>query len=56
MNGLFRKEVFEHKKNRLAGTISLVQPPAFKYLTWLILGVVVVSLLFLSAGTYSRKE
>lgn len=56
MSGLFRKEVFEHKKNRLAGTISLVQPPAFKYLTWLILGVVIISLLFLSAGTYSRKE
>ncbi|MEI5640030.1 MULTISPECIES: HlyD family efflux transporter periplasmic adaptor subunit [unclassified Pseudoalteromonas] len=56
MENLFRREVLEHKQHRLEGTISLIQPPVFKVLGLLILVVVILSLVFLSAGSYTRKE
>ena len=56
MEKLFRQEVIDKKKHRLEGTISLVQPPGFKSLTLLILLVVIISLVFLSLGSYTRKE
>ena len=56
MENLFRQEVIEKKAHRLEGTISLVQPPVFKSLTLLIVLVVVVSIVFLSLGSYTRKE
>ncbi|NQZ55685.1 MAG: HlyD family efflux transporter periplasmic adaptor subunit [Candidatus Nitrosopelagicus sp.] len=56
MEKLFRQEVIDKKKHRLEGTISLVQPPVFKSLTLLILLVVIISLVFLSLGSYTRKE
>lgn len=56
MDSLFRKEVLEHKRHRLEGAVSLIQPPIFRRLTVLILTVVVVSLVFLSLGQYTRKE
>jgi len=56
MENLFRQEVINKKKHRLEGTISLVQPPVFKSLTVLIVFVVIVSLVFLSLGSYTRKE
>ncbi|CAM4303228.1 HlyD family secretion protein [Pseudoalteromonas byunsanensis] len=56
MENLFRKEVMEHKRHRLDGAVSLVQPPLFKTLTILIFTVVVISIVFLSIGQYTRKE
>ncbi|WP_440054568.1 HlyD family secretion protein [Pseudoalteromonas sp. T1lg65] len=56
MENLFRREVLEHKQHRLEGTISLIQPPVFKVLALLILVVVLISLVFLSLGNYTRKE
>jgi len=56
MENLFRQEVADNKKYRLEGTISLVQPPLFKVLTLLILFVLIISLVFLSLGSYTRKE
>ena len=56
MDSLFRKEVLEHKRHRLEGAVSLIQPPIFRRLTVLILTVVIVSLIFLSLGQYTRKE
>lgn len=56
MENLFRQEVIDKKKYRLEGTISLVQPPVFKSLTLLLLLVVIISLVFLSLGSYTRKE
>ncbi|WP_105166576.1 HlyD family secretion protein [Pseudoalteromonas sp. T1lg23B] len=56
MENLFRKEVMEHKRHRLEGAVSLVQPPLFKTLTILICTVVVISIVFLSIGKYTRKE
>jgi membrane fusion protein len=56
MENLFRQEVIENKNHRLEGKISLVQPPIFKSLTLLLLIIVAISLIFLSIGSYSRKE
>ncbi len=56
MNNLFRKEVLERRRHRLEGVVSLVQPAAFKMLTWLILALVLVSLTYLAVGKYTRKE
>lgn len=56
MDSLFRKEVLEHKRHRLEGAVSLIQPPIFRRLAILILTVVIVSLVFLSVGQYTRKE
>lgn len=56
MEQLFRQEVIDKRKHRLSGVVSLVQPPIFKYLAVLLLTVVVVSLVFLALGSYTRKE
>ncbi|MBQ4812676.1 toxin [Pseudoalteromonas luteoviolacea] len=56
MENLFRKEVLENKRHRLEGAVSLVQPPVFKTLTFLILFVVIISIIFLAIGSYARKE
>jgi len=56
MENLFRQEVINKRKHRLFGVISLVQPPIFKYLTYVLLSIVVISLCFLSLGSYTRKE
>lgn len=56
MENLFRKEVLEHKRHRLEGAISLVQPPMFYRLSVLIVSIVIVSVVFLSVGSYTRKE
>ncbi|MFT4927844.1 MAG: membrane fusion protein [Phenylobacterium sp.] len=56
MDQLFRQEVIDKRKHRLSGVVSLVQPPIFKYLALLLLVMVSISLIFLSMGSYSRKE
>ncbi|MEW6991958.1 HlyD family secretion protein [Colwelliaceae bacterium 6441] len=56
MEQLFRQEVVDNKKYRLSGVISLVQPPIFKSLALLLLVVVISSVIFLSMGSYTRKE
>ncbi len=43
-------------KQCLEGQVSLLQPPSFKYLTLSIFIIVVLALLFLSLGSYARKE
>ncbi len=56
MDQLFRQEVLQHKVNRLDGTVSLIQPAAFKWLTLLLVTIIVVSVIFLASGQYSKKE
>jgi membrane fusion protein len=56
MEQLFRQEVIDKRKYRLSGVVSLVQPPVFKYLTLLILTIVIISIVFLTLGSYTRKE
>ncbi|CCQ11311.1 probable secretion protein [Pseudoalteromonas luteoviolacea B = ATCC 29581] len=56
MDSLFRKEVLAHKRHRLEGAVSLVQPPVFYRLAVLIVCIVLVSIIFLAIGQYTRKE
>lgn len=56
MENLFRQEVTEHRRAKLDGNVSLIQPTSFKYLTFLLVAITVSSLIFLSLGKYSRKE
>ena len=56
MAQLFRQEVLQHKVNRLEGTISLVQPTAFKWLALLIVTIIFFTTVFLASGEYSKKE
>ncbi|CAH9060223.1 Colicin V secretion protein CvaA [Pseudoalteromonas holothuriae] len=56
MENLFRKEVMENKRHRLEGAVSLVQPPLFRTLAVMIVAIVIISLIFLSVGKYTRKE
>ncbi len=56
MNQLFRQAAIDERKYRLSGVVSLVQPPIFKYLALLLLIVIVISAVFLSLGSYTRKE
>ncbi len=56
MENLFRQEVIANRSQGLTGEVSLVYPPAFKWLTILILTVVSVTFIFLIQGNYTRKE
>lgn len=56
MGQLFRREVFQHRQHRLSGNVILIQPPLFKALTLLILTMTIAALVFLSIGSYTRKE
>lgn len=55
MKSLFRERVLSQQSSQLQGEISLVQVPAFSWLTGLIACIVVFSLIFLYNGSYSRK-
>lgn len=56
MSGLFRKEVIENKKERLQGTVMLSVPTSYKALTFLLVSLFVVSIVFLSLSSFSKKE
>ncbi len=53
---LFRLEVLQKKHQRLTGTINLIQPAPVRWLTLLLLFIVVTGLFFLINGEYSRKQ
>ncbi|MEE2025518.1 HlyD family secretion protein [Alkalimonas mucilaginosa] len=55
MKSLFREQVLTQQSARMQGEVSLVQVPAFAWLTGLIAFIVVCSLIFLLSGSYSRK-
>ncbi|MCC5827228.1 HlyD family efflux transporter periplasmic adaptor subunit [Alkalimonas sp.] len=55
MKSLFREQVLAQQSQRMQGEVSLVQVPAFAWLTGLIAFIVVCSLIFLLSGSYSRK-
>jgi membrane fusion protein len=56
MNSLFRTEALARQQQRLQGEVSLTRPPALVWLTWLIGGIALLSLLFLVTGNYQRKQ
>lgn len=55
MKSLFREQVLTRQSPRMQGEVSLVQVPAFAWLTGLIAFIVVCSLVFLVSSSYSRK-
>lgn len=55
-NGLFRQQAIEHQKNRLAGSVLLLQPLSFSLLTIFLIALFITALIFLSFGEYTRKE
>lgn len=55
MKSLFREQVLNQQTSRMQGEVSLVQVPAFYWLTGLILFIVVCSFIFLLSGSYARK-
>lgn len=55
MKSLFREQVLAQQTSRMQGEVSLVQVPAFTWLTGLIVFIVVCSLIFLLSGSYARK-
>ena len=52
---LFRQEVIEANRERLAGTVVAAIPPRSKTYTWLIAGFFVLLLLILTFGSYSSS-
>ncbi|KKO45710.1 hypothetical protein WG68_08305 [Arsukibacterium ikkense] len=55
MKSLFREQVLAQQSSRMQGEVSLVQVPAFAWLTGLIVFIVVCSIIFLLSGSYARK-
>ncbi len=55
MKSLFREQVLAQQTSRMQGEVSLVQVPAFVWLTGLIAFIVICALIFLLAASYSRK-
>lgn len=55
MKSLFREQVLAQQNLRMQGEVSLVQVPAFTWLTSLIVFIVLCSFIFLLCGSYARK-
>ena len=53
---LFRKEVLEHRAERLHGDISLAVPMSWHVIGFTILGALVATFVFLALASYSRTE
>ena len=56
MSGLFRKEAIESRQQHFLGDVFVAQPLAFSTLTLFLSIIVVVVLVYISSGTYARKE
>lgn len=56
MSQLFRAEVFQQKKDRLSGNVSIAVPLSWQAIGFLIFGSLVVAIIFLSLATYTRVE
>lgn len=53
---LFRPEVQAKQQQRLAGTVNLTRPLSVLSLTWLLLLIVTVAVIYLANAQYSRKQ
>ena len=56
MSQLFRAEVFQQKKDRLSGSVSIAVPLSWQAIGFLIFGGLVIAIAFLSLASYSRIE
>ncbi len=52
---LFRQEVIEASRERLAGTVVAAVPPSSRFYTWLVVAVVALILLILAFGNYASS-
>src|SRR5688572_29915394 len=52
---LFRREVIDASRDRLAGTVVAAVPPSSRLYTGLLLGLAVVLLLILTFGSYASS-
>jgi len=56
VSGLFRKEAIESRQQHFFGDVFVAQPLTFSALTLFLSIIVVVVLVYISNGTYARKE
>ncbi len=56
MSSLFRKEVIKSHRQHLLGDAILSQPLSFSVLALLLVVIVVATIVFISLGSYARKE
>lgn len=56
MSQLFRAEVFQQKKDRLSGSVSIAVPLSWQAIGYLIFGSLIVAITFLSLASYARVE
>ena len=55
-HSLFRKEVFEHRAEKLHGDVSIATPVAWHAVAYLLFAALVGVTIFLSVGSYARVE
>lgn len=53
---LFRPEVMQRQQHRLTGNVNLVQPAPVRWLTVLLVSMVLIAVFYLVTGQYSRKQ
>lgn len=56
VNPLFRKEVLEHRADRLHGDVSLAVPMSWQLIGYLLLAALTIALIFLATASYARVE
>jgi membrane fusion protein len=56
LNQLFRKEVMEHRADKLHGDVNLAMPVRWQAIGYLLLAILFVTLLFLFSSSYARVE
>ena len=56
MTDLFRKEVYDHRAERLFGEVVINQPVSHRYLVLALLGIAVSVIAWISLGSYARIE
>ena len=56
MSSLFRKEAIDSQRERLWGEVILIQPFSFYIITAAATSLVIIVAVFLSFGTYARRE
>lgn len=56
MTDLFRKEVYDHRAERLFGEVVINQPLAQRYLVAALLGIAGFAITWISLGSYARIE
>lgn len=56
MSQLFRAEVFQQKKDRLSGSVSIAVPMPWQAIGFLIFGSLIIAITFLSLASYARVE